>query len=91
MTMRRRTGFFLGAVVAGFAVGAFFAQSSMGRWRASLFSARPLRRLAALGYLSGHPGPEAVRLLRDYLAWEEHPALRRRAESIARRMERKLG
>jgi hypothetical protein len=49
-----------------------------------------LRRLAALGYLSGHPGPEAVRVLRDYLAWEAHPALRRRAESIMRRMESKL-
>jgi CubicO group peptidase (beta-lactamase class C family) len=28
--------------------------------------------------------------LRDYLAWEEHPALRRRAESIARRREAQL-
>lgn len=89
--MRRRTALFLGAVAAGFSVGALLAQRSMGRWRSSLFSARPLRRLAALGYLSGHPGPEAVRVLRDYLAWEEHPALRRRAESIVRRMERKLG
>jgi hypothetical protein len=32
-----------------------------------------------------------VRVLRDYLAWEEHPTLRRRAEAIMRRMERKLG
>ena len=28
----------------------------------------------------GVVGPEAVRVLRDYLDWEEHPALRRRAE-----------
>ena len=49
------------------------------------------RQLAALGYLSGHPGPEAVRVLRDYLDWEEHPALRRRAVAIMRRMESKLG
>ena len=89
--MRRRTAFFAGAVAAGVVVGALLAQGSMGRWRSSLFSARPLRRLAALGYLSGHPGPVAVRVLRDYLAWEEHPALRRRAESILRRMESKLG
>jgi hypothetical protein len=81
---------FAGAVATGFLVGALLAQRSMGRWRAALFSARPLRRLAALGYLSGHPGPEAVRVLRDYLAWEGHPALRRRAESIMRRMESKL-
>jgi len=89
--MNRRTWYFLGAATAGFILGVALAQRSMGRWRASLFSARPLRRLAALGYLSGHPGPEAVRVLRDYLAWEEHPALRRRAEAIRRRMERQLG
>lgn len=89
--MRTRSWYFAGALAAGFVVGALLAQRSMGRWRASLFSARPLRRLAALGYLSGHPGPEAVRVLRDYLAWEEHPALRRRAESIKRHMEKKLG
>jgi hypothetical protein len=89
--MRRRTAFFVGAVAAGVVAGALLAQRSMGRWRHALFSDRPLRRLAALGYLSGHPGLEAVRVLQDYLAWEEHPALRRRAESIRRRMESKLG
>jgi hypothetical protein len=89
--MNRRTTWFVGAMAGGLVIGALLAQRSMGRWRSSLFSARPLRRLAALGYLSGHPGPEAVRVLRDYLAWEEHPALRRRAEVIMRRMESKLG
>lgn len=88
--MTRRGWYFVGAAAAGFVIGAALAQRSMGRWRSSLFSARPLRRLAALGYLSGHPGPAAVRVLRDYLAWEEHPALRRRAELIMRRMESKL-
>ena len=88
--MNRRQGFFIAALAAGTLLGALIAQRSMGRWRASLFSPRPLRRLAALGYLSGHPGPEAVRVLRDYLAWEDHPALRRRAEAIMRRMESKL-
>lgn len=88
--MTRRAWYFAGALAAGVVVGAVLAQRSMGRWRASLFSPRPLRRLAALGYLSGHPGAEAVRVLRDFLAWEENPALRRRAESIVRRMEKKL-
>ena len=78
-------------MAGGALVGALLAQRNMGRWRASLFSPRPLRRLAALGYLSGHPGPEGVRVLRDYLAWEEHPALRRRGEALMRRMESKLG
>ncbi len=88
--MRRRALYFAAATAAGFVAGAVLAQRSMGRWKTALFSARPLRRLAALGYLSGHPGVEAVQVLRDYLAWEEHPALRRRAEAIMRRMEAKL-
>jgi hypothetical protein len=46
--------------------------------------------MAALGYLSGHPSVATVRVLKDYLAWEEHPALRRRAEAIVRRMEANL-
>jgi hypothetical protein len=78
--------FGLGAIIGG-----VLAQQSMGRHRQDLFSGRPLRRLSALGYLSGHPSVEAVRLLRDYLAWEEHPMLRRRADGIVRRMEAKLG
>jgi hypothetical protein len=88
--VNRRQAWFLSALLGGTLLGALIAQRSMGRWRSSLFSPRPLRRLAALGYLSGHPGPEAVRVLRDYLAWEDHPALRRRAEAIMRRMESKL-
>ena len=79
----------LGAVV-GTALGAMLAQHSMGRHQMDLFSARPLRRLSALGYLNGHPSVDAVRVLRDYLAWERHPMLRRRAERIVRRMEAKL-
>nr|AKQ04647.1 hypothetical protein [uncultured Gemmatimonadetes bacterium Rifle_16ft_4_minimus_7] len=78
------------ALGVGALLGIVLAQYSMGRHREDLFSRRALRRLSALGYLSGHPSVEAVRLLRDYLAWEEHPMLRRRAEAIVRRMEAKL-
>ena len=88
--MRHRTLKLVAAAAVGFVVGNALAQRSMGRWRAALFSARPLRRLAALGYLSGHPSIAAFRVLKDYLAWEEHPALRRRAESLVRRMEANL-
>ena len=88
--MKHRTVTFAAATVVGLVVGAALAQRSMGRSRSALFSARPLRRMAALGYLSGHPSVAAVRVLKDYLAWEEHPALRRRAESIVRRMEANL-
>ncbi len=75
----------------GSLVGAVLAQESMGRHRNDLFSGRPLRRLSALGFLSGHPSVETVRLLHDYLAWEQHPMLRRRADGIVRKMEAKLG
>lgn len=75
----------------GAALGVMLGQHSMGRHQRNLFSAHPLRRLSALGYLNGHPSVEAVQLLRDYLAWERHPILRRRAERIVRRMEAKLG
>jgi hypothetical protein len=88
--VRHRTLKIVAAAAVGFVVGNALAQNSMGRWRAALFSARPLRRVAALGYLSGHPSVAAVRVLKDYLAWEEHPALRRRAESLVRRMEANL-
>ena len=83
------------AVLIGLALGttggALLAQHTMDRHRRQLFSGRPLRRLSALGYLNRHPSVEGVRLLRDYLVWEKHPVLRRRAEAIARRMEVKLG
>jgi hypothetical protein len=81
------------ALVAGFfglIAGVGLAQHSINRYRRALFSARPLKRLSALGYLSAHPSVETVRLLRDYIAWEQQPMLRRRAEAIARRMEAKL-
>lgn len=83
------------ALLVGLGVGAvlgtMLAQHSMGRHRRDLFSPRPLRRMSALGYLNGHPSVESVRVLRDYLTWERHPMLRKRAERIVRRMEAKLG
>ncbi len=89
--MGRKSQAALLAFGCGAILGAVFAQHSMGRHRRDLFSGRPLRRLSALGYLSGHGSVETVRLLRDYLAWEQHPMLRRRGEAIARRMEARLG
>lgn len=76
---------------AGTVIGAIVAQRSMGRHRRDLFSSRPLRRLSALGFLSSRPSVDTVRVLHDYLAWERHPMLRRRAQAIVRRMETKLG
>lgn len=56
----------------------------------ALYSDRPLRRLAALGWVSGRPGVESVMLLREYLTWEQNPVLRRRARRLLTRFENAL-
>ncbi len=89
--MHPRLTMLLTAFGLGTVTGTVLAQHSISRYRRALFSNRPLRRLSALGYLSAHPNVETVRLLRDYVAWERQPMLRRRADTIARRMEAKLG
>jgi hypothetical protein len=77
-------------VAAGFAAGVLVGIAiwsvQMTRWRRELFSRHPLKRLAALGYLSGHPGVETAQLLTEYARWESKPALRRRAERLLHRM-----
>lgn len=88
--MRSRSWPFAGGVALGVAAGWVLAQRRLATHRRALFSPRPLRRLAALGYLAGQEDVETVRLLRDYLAWERQPMLRRRAETILRRVEETL-
>lgn len=88
--MRSRTWVLVGGIVAGGAAGWLLAQRRFSYHRRDLFSPRPLRRLAALGFLAGQDGVDTVRLLRDYLAWERQPMLRRRAEAIVRRLEATL-
>jgi len=79
----------LGAGAAA-ALAAWLARDQMVRHRNDLFSPHPLRRLAALGYLKAHPDVDNVLLLRDFLAWEERPLLRRRASGILESMEEDL-
>lgn len=79
----------LGAAAVG-ALGFLVAKDQMARHRRDLFSPHPLRRLAALGYLRSHPNVDNVLLLRDFLAWEERPLLRKRAASILESMEEDL-
>lgn len=79
----------LGAVVVA-AAGVFVARDQMVRHRRDLFSPHPLRRLAALGYLRQHAEVDNVMLLRDFLAWEERPLLRKRAAVILEEMEEEL-
>lgn len=85
--MKKRALLFLGGALAGGALGFWLSSRRMAEARSDLFSPRPLRRLAALGWLAGEDGADAVRVLRDYLAWERQPLLRGRAASILRRKE----
>lgn len=86
-----RLGAVLFGACAGAAVGWMAAQGYVRRHREDLFSSRPLRRLAALGTLAAGQNVETIQVLRDYLSWERHPVLRRRAHRIIRRMEAALG
>lgn len=89
--MRSRALLFTGGLAAGALTGWMLAQRRFSTHQRDLFSPRPLRRLGALGYLAGQTGVDTIRLLRDYLAWERQPVLRRRAQAILRGLEATLG
>jgi hypothetical protein len=89
--MAARRAAVLFGILAGGLVGWLVAQRQARRHAEDLFNPRPIRRLAALRRLAAAPAVETVRVLRDYAAWESHPYLRRRAVSLARRMELALG
>ena len=88
--MGRMTNLATLGFLGGAAVGALVWSLQMQRSRRDLFSAQPLRRLAALGYLSGQPSLENARVLRDYVSWEHRTVLRRRGERVLRRIEAHL-
>jgi hypothetical protein len=79
------------AVVAGFlggvAIGLAAWSAQIHRSRRDLFSRSAVRRIAALGYLRGRPGPQSARLLAEYVEWEPRPRLRRRGERMLQRMQ----
>jgi hypothetical protein len=87
----RTTAFALLAVGAVAAVGVLLVRDQISRSRRDLFSPHPLRRLAALEYLGGVPASvDTVLLLRDFLAWEQRPLLRKRAQAVLLRLEEGL-
>ncbi len=70
------------------ALGVLLVRDQISRSRRDLFSPHPLRRLAALEYLGGRSASvDTVLLLRDYLAWEQRPILRKRAAAVLARLE----
>ena len=74
------------AFLGGLVLGAVVWSTQIRRSRRDLFSKSPVKRFAALGYLGGQPGIDTTRILTDYIGWEQHPLLRRRAELILRQM-----
>lgn len=77
--------------LGGVTIGVVLWSQQLHRSKHDLFSPNPVRRLAALGYVSGRPSIDNARLLRDYMRWETRPLLRRRAAQVLRQVEDYLG
>src|SRR5512135_1748018 len=87
----KTTALILVALGLAAVVSTLVVRDQIARHRRELFSSHPLRRLAALGYLGGRDATvDTVRLLRDFVAWEPRPLIRRRASLILARMEQQL-
>ena len=87
-TILRTTGLVILTAAAVTAIGALIVRDQIERHQRDLFSPRPLKRLAALGYMAGLAATvELARTLRDFIAWEERTMLRKRASLILDRME----
>jgi hypothetical protein len=72
-------------------LGVLLVRDQITRHRRELFSPHPLRRLAALSYLGSAPASvDLVLLLRDFIAWETQPLLKKRANAVLSRMEEAL-
>lgn len=81
---------FVVGLLAGAAAGYAWWAREQAQHRQALYSGKPMRRLAALGWLSGQPSAESVMLLREYLGWEQNPVLQRRARRLLTRFEKAL-
>lgn len=88
--MSRRTWGFVVGFAAGAAAGYAWWTREQGRHQRALYHPKPMRRLAALGFLSGQPSADAVLVLREYLGWEKNPVLQRRARQLLTRFENAL-
>ena len=74
----------------GVAVGAAVGEGVLAGGRRGLFSRSLTRRYAAVSYLGARPSVDTARLLRDYVRWEPHPLLRRRARRVLAALEAAL-
>ena len=87
----KTAGFTVLAVAAAATLGALLVRDQISRHQRDLFSPHPLRRLAALTFLGGRPASvDLVLLLRDFIASETRPLIRKRASALLVRMEEGL-
>jgi hypothetical protein len=86
----RRSGLSLFGFTAGAVAGVLAWSSVRHNFRRELFSRRPLARFVALTYLSSRPTLETVRLLQDYIRWEQRPLLRRQGVRLLHSVELRL-
>lgn len=77
-------------IAAGIAIGIVAWSTYQEKHARALFSPKPRRRLAALSRLSRpeslHATVDTVATLREYVAWERHPVLRRRGKDLLSRL-----
>jgi hypothetical protein len=88
--MSNRRDWLLAGLIGGFLAGLATWSGAQHAYRRDLFSRHPVRRLAALGHLSGQPTIATAHLLREYIAWESRPVLRRRAVRLLKHIEKVL-
>ena len=86
-----RHAFWFGTGLAGgLLAGMMWWSREQRAHQQALYHKRPMRRLAALGWISGRPTVESVVILREYLSWERNPVLLRRARRLLARFENAL-
>ena len=88
--MKRAPVAFVVGLLAGSAAGYLWWAKEQDRQRHSLYSRKPMRRLAALGWLGSQPPGESILLLREYVGWEQNPVLQRRGRRLLARFENAL-
>lgn len=88
--MSKNRDWFLAGLFGGLVAGVATWSGAQHAYRRDLFSRHALRRLAALGHLSGRPSVATAHLLREYIAWESQPMLRGRAVKLLKHLEKAL-
>jgi hypothetical protein len=78
------------AFVGGLAAGSLLWSRMQRQYRRNLFSRSPFMRVAALGYLRAKPSVNTAQILREYIAWEPRPILRRRGARMLKHLETSL-